>query len=62
MTIARARLALPAPELAPRLLGAVVTTRIDGAEVALRLTEVEAYEGLDDPASHAYRGVRRALR
>jgi DNA-3-methyladenine glycosylase len=34
------------------MLGAVLT--VDG--VAIRLTEVEAYEGEADPASHAWRG------
>jgi DNA-3-methyladenine glycosylase len=43
--------------LAPRLLGAVIRSTVDGGEVAIRLTEVEAYEGLDDPASHAFRGL-----
>ena len=56
MTVDRARLALAAPRLAPRLLGAVVVSRIGAGEVAIRLTEVEAYEGVDDPASHAFRG------
>jgi len=37
---------------APRLLGAVLRH----GEVAVRLTEVEAYDGPDDPGSHAYRG------
>ncbi|MFP5417398.1 MAG: DNA-3-methyladenine glycosylase [Actinomycetes bacterium] len=39
-------------EVAPELLGCVLTVR----GVAVRLTEVEAYEGADDPASHAWRG------
>jgi DNA-3-methyladenine glycosylase len=42
----------PVLEVAPRLLGAVL--RHDG--VAVRLTEVEAYDGANDPGSHAYRG------
>jgi DNA-3-methyladenine glycosylase len=45
--------------MAPRLLGAIVVSDVGGARVALRLTEVEAYEGLDDPASHAFRGLTR---
>ena len=59
MTVARERLALPALTLAPRLLGAVLISDIGGSEVALRLTEVEAYAGTSDPASHAYRGPTR---
>ena len=56
MPVDRARLARPALQIAPRLLGAVLVSTAGGAEVAVRLTEVEAYEGGDDPASHAYRG------
>lgn len=43
-------------EAAPRLLGAHLVSRVGGAEVRLRINEVEAYKGQDDPASHAYRG------
>jgi DNA-3-methyladenine glycosylase len=39
--------------VAPRLLGATLR---HGA-VALRLTEVEAYDGANDAGSHAYRGM-----
>ncbi|MCK5930339.1 MAG: DNA-3-methyladenine glycosylase [Nocardioides sp.] len=39
-------------DVAPRLLGASLTH----ASVTVRLTEVEAYAGSDDPGSHAYRG------
>jgi DNA-3-methyladenine glycosylase len=52
----RQRLAGPALGVAPRLLGAVLTSSVGGEPVSVRLTEVEAYEGADDPASHAYRG------
>jgi DNA-3-methyladenine glycosylase len=53
----RARLAHPSYALAPRLLGAVLISDVGGASVAIRLTEVEAYHGADDPASHAFRGM-----
>jgi DNA-3-methyladenine glycosylase len=45
----------PATEVAPQLLGAVITV----GEVAVRLTEVEAYLGEADPGSHAFRGPTR---
>lgn len=49
-------------EVAPTLLGGVLRTVVDGATVALRITEVEAYHGLGtgdrpDPGSHARMGV-----
>ncbi|HLT83949.1 MAG TPA: DNA-3-methyladenine glycosylase [Phototrophicaceae bacterium] len=43
-------------EVAPLLLGAHLTVRDDEGAVTVRLTEVEAYDGPNDPGSHAYRG------
>lgn len=47
--------------VAPRLLGAHLVTVVDGVEVRVRITEVEAYHGLGtgdvpDPGSHARMG------
>lgn len=42
----------PVDEVAPTLIGAVLRH----GPVAVRITEVEAYDGAQDPASHAYRG------
>jgi len=52
----RRLLAGPVLEVAPQLLGLVVETS-DGR--AVRLVEVEAYGGDEDPASHAAGGRRR---
>jgi DNA-3-methyladenine glycosylase len=46
----------PPEEAAPHLLGAHLVSHIGGEEVRVRIDEVEAYKGGDDPASHAYRG------
>jgi DNA-3-methyladenine glycosylase len=54
--LARGWLAGPVLEVAPRLLGAVVRTELADGVVAVRLTEVEAYDGANDPGSHAFRG------
>jgi DNA-3-methyladenine glycosylase len=48
----RALLERPSVEVAPLLLGAVISSR----GVSVRLTEVEAYLGEEDPGSHAFRG------
>jgi DNA-3-methyladenine glycosylase len=42
--------------VAPRLLSCVLEHETSEGLVAVALTEVEAYNGSDDPASHAYRG------
>ena len=55
MTAAVPDLGRPALEVAPGLLGCVLRT----ADAAVRIVEVEAYEGALDPASHAYRGPTR---
>ena len=54
----------PAPDqdaaaVAPRLLGAELSTGHGEGRVSVRLTEVEAYEGESDPGSHAGRGRTR---
>ena len=43
-------------EVAPALLGAVIAVADSQGRVAIRLTEVEAYRGEEDPGSHAFRG------
>jgi DNA-3-methyladenine glycosylase len=49
-------LAHPAEEVAPRLLGSVLTCKTPEGTVSIAITETEAYSGTADPASHAYRG------
>jgi len=46
------RLAGPVLDVAPTLLGATLRC----GDVAVRITEVEAYAGADDPGSHSFRG------
>ncbi|MFI2429740.1 DNA-3-methyladenine glycosylase [Streptomyces sp. NPDC018955] len=49
-------LAHPAEEVAPKLLGSVLTCKTSEGTVSIAVTETEAYSGTADPASHAYRG------
>ncbi|WP_372699925.1 DNA-3-methyladenine glycosylase [Arthrobacter sp. JSM 101049] len=56
MTGTDPQLARTALEVAPLLLGTVLTVHRDGSAVAVRITEVEAYEGESDPGSHGFRG------
>jgi DNA-3-methyladenine glycosylase len=49
----------PAQQVAPDLLGCVLEHETADGLVAVTLTEVEAYAGAADPASHAYRGRTR---
>jgi DNA-3-methyladenine glycosylase len=46
----------PSVQVAPDLLGYVLEHETVAGLVAVELTEVEAYAGQADPASHAYRG------
>ncbi|MGW8331580.1 DNA-3-methyladenine glycosylase [Streptomyces sp. NPDC055897] len=46
----------PVLEVAPDLLGRTLVRRTEHGPVELRLTEVEAYDGPNDPGSHAFRG------
>jgi DNA-3-methyladenine glycosylase len=46
----------PSVEVAPELLGCVLEHQTVDGTVAAQLTEVEAYAGESDPASHAWRG------
>ncbi|MEU3026575.1 DNA-3-methyladenine glycosylase [Streptomyces incarnatus] len=46
----------PILDVAPDLLGRILVRTTPDGPIAVRLTEVEAYDGPNDPGSHAYRG------
>jgi DNA-3-methyladenine glycosylase len=54
--LARSELAVDVPQAAVRLLGCTVEADTPEGTVAVRLVEVEAYRGADDPAAHSFRG------
>lgn len=45
-----------AVEVAENLLGKYLVRKIGGKEIALRINEVETYDGFEDKASHAHKG------
>jgi DNA-3-methyladenine glycosylase len=55
-TVPRSFFARPSEEVAPELLGKLIVRDDDDGHCVLRVTEVEAYAGARDPASHAFRG------
>lgn len=59
MTVARRRLAGDVLSAARLLLGCHLVADTPDGEVGVRLVEVEAYRGADDPAAHSYRGRTR---
>lgn len=56
MSFDRSLLLIPSYEFAPHLLGAILTIESPEGSVSVRITEVEAYHGSEDPGSHAFRG------
>ncbi|PUA31532.1 MAG: hypothetical protein B9J98_05980 [Candidatus Terraquivivens tikiterensis] len=46
-------------EVARELLGKVLVRRLDGVFLKGMIVETEAYYGLEDPASKAYRGIKK---
>ncbi|PKW15670.1 DNA-3-methyladenine glycosylase [Saccharopolyspora spinosa] len=54
--VTRDELALDPLWVARRLLGCELRSTSPQGAVGVRLVEVEAYRGMDDPASHCYRG------
>ncbi|MEU9668364.1 DNA-3-methyladenine glycosylase [Streptomyces bobili] len=46
----------PVLDVAPELLGRLIVRTTPDGPITLRLTEVEAYDGPNDPGSHAFRG------
>lgn len=54
--IDRDALAVDVTDAAVRLLGCTVEADTPDGTVAVRLVEVEAYRGADDPAAHSFRG------
>ena len=56
MLLDRAELAVDVLPAARRLLGCTLEADTGDGTVAVRLVEVEAYRGADDPAAHSYRG------
>ena len=56
MSFDRSLLLAPSYEFAPLLLGSIITVESPEGSVSIRITEVEAYHGSEDPGSHAFRG------
>ena len=54
--LTREELAADVLTVAPRLLGTELVSQTPDGEMRVRVVEVEAYRGADDPGSHCHRG------
>jgi DNA-3-methyladenine glycosylase len=52
----RAYFERPSDVVAEELIGSIIVVRDDTKEIRAMVVETEAYGGLEDPASHAFRG------
>lgn len=56
MKLSRSFFTRPTLEVAPDLLGTTLVHKTESGEIRGMVTEVEAYTGTDDPASHSFKG------
>lgn len=62
MKLSRSFFTRPTLEVAPDLLGTTLVHKTESGEIRGMVSEVEAYTGADDPASHSFKGQTKRNR